>query len=261
MDRSDSFEEVVLNRKSGREFMEQTKHRNLGPSDQQKNLPQPPLTWPWQGVHLKVDLPHPAALALEPVDIREVITQRASCREYADEPLSPEELSHLLWCTQGVKMVYANRMTLRTVPSAGARHAFETVLLVNRVEGLERGVYRYLAIEHQLETISTLPDLAGRFAAACYDQRFIADCAVAFLWVAVPYRMTWRYSERGYRYLHLDAGHVCQNLYLAAEVIDAGVCAVASFDDDALNALLCLDPEEAFVIYLAAVGKKPPSEE
>ncbi len=80
--------------------------------------------------------------------------------------------------------------------------------------------------------------------------------AVTFLWVAVPYRMTWRYQERGYRYLHLDAGHVCQNLYLAAEAIDAGVCAVAAFDDDALNTLLCLDAKEAFVIYLAAVGKK-----
>jgi SagB-type dehydrogenase family enzyme len=68
--------------------------------------------------------------------------------------------------------------------------------------------------------------------------------------------MTWRYGERGYRYLHLDAGHVCQNLYLASETIDAGTCAVGAFDDDALNNLLGLNEEEAFVIYLATVGKK-----
>ncbi|MFH1570318.1 MAG: SagB/ThcOx family dehydrogenase, partial [Gemmatimonadota bacterium] len=81
--------------------------------------------------------------------------------------------------------------------------------------------------------------------------------AVTFFWVAVPRRTTWRYVERGYRYLHLDAGHVCQNLYLAAESIGAGTCAIAAFDDDALIDILGLDPQEAFVIYLATVGKRP----
>jgi SagB-type dehydrogenase family enzyme len=88
----------------------------------------------------------------------------------------------------------------------------------------------------------------------------LMGCAVAFFWVAVPYRMTWRYGERGFRYLYLDAGHVCQNLYLASETIGAGTCAVGAFDDDALNALLGLDESESFVIYLAAVGKKPPGQ-
>jgi len=245
-----------MKKDSGREFMENTKHKYLGVSDQQMHLPQPPLSWPAEPVNPKIELPHPGSLDLELGDLRVLITQRSSVREYAEKPLSLKELSHLLWCTQGVKMVYEEQMTLRTVPSAGARHAFETVLLVNRVEDLESGLYRYLAMEHKLEQISNLRDLAGRFTAACFGQRFIMHSAVTFLWLAVPYRMTWRYQERGYRYLHLDAGHVCQNLYLAAEVIGAGVCAVAAFDDDALSTLLCLDPDEAFVIYLAAVGKK-----
>ncbi|OEU73939.1 MAG: nitroreductase [Desulfuromonadales bacterium C00003107] len=245
-----------MEKDSGRKFMEKTKHKNMGVSDQQMHLPQPPLSWPVESINPKITLPHPERLVLDSVDIRALISQRSSQREYADKPLTLAELSHLLWCTQGVKMVYGEQMTLRTVPSAGARHAFETVLLVNRIEELEPGLYRYLALDHQLELISTLQDIAERFAAACFGQRFIMRSAVTFVWVAVPYRMTWRYQERGYRYLHLDVGHVCQNLYLAAEAIGAGVCAVAAFDDDALNALLCLDPEEAFVIYLAAVGKK-----
>ncbi|APG28061.1 nitroreductase [Syntrophotalea acetylenivorans] len=245
-----------MEKNSGRDFMEKTKHKNMGVSDQQMHLPQPPLSWPAEPVNPKIELPHPGSLAIEPVDIRLLITQRSSLREYAEKPLALEELSHLLWCTQGVKVAYDQQMTLRTVPSAGARHALETILLVNRVEGLESGLYRYLALDHQLELISTLSNIAGRLAAACFGQRFIMRSAVTFVWIAVPYRMTWRYQERGYRYLHLDAGHVCQNLYLAAEAIDAGVCAVAAFDDDEINTLLCLDPEEAFVIYLAAVGKK-----
>lgn len=244
----------------GRDFMEKTKHKYLGLSDQQKNLPQPPLVWPRQQVNSVVSLPHPGQAAINLVDLRQLITQRTSVREYAPKPLALVELSYLLWCTQGIKLIYGDQITLRTVPSAGARHAFETVLLINRLEGVTPGVYRYLPVDHQLEVISTQPDLAGRFAAACFDQTFVQQCAVAFLWVAVPYRMTWRYGERGYRYLHLDAGHVCQNLYLAAETIEAGVCAVGAFDDDALNGLLGLNEEEAFVIYLAAVGKKKPND-
>ena len=79
---------------------------------------------------------------------------------------------------------------------------------------------------------------------------------VVFLWTAVPYRMTWRYGERGYRDLHLDAGHVCQNLYLAAEAVGCGVCAIAAFDDDVMNDLLGIDGNDQFLIYLATAGKK-----
>jgi SagB-type dehydrogenase family enzyme len=84
----------------------------------------------------------------------------------------------------------------------------------------------------------------------------VKKSAVTFIWVAVPYRMTWRYGERGYRYLLLDAGHVCQNLYLAAENISSGVCAIAAYHDAMFNELLGLDGENQFVIYLGTVGKK-----
>jgi SagB-type dehydrogenase family enzyme len=161
-----------------------------------------------------------------------------------------------LWCTQGVKDTIDTYATLRTVPSAGARHAFETVLLVNNVVGLEPGLYRYLAISHQLLKITTEAGLADQLTDACWEQTQIKTSAVTFFWVAVVYRMAWRYVERGYRYLHLDAGHVCQNLYLSAEAIGAGVCAIAAFQDEQLNELLDLDGAEQFVVYLATVGKR-----
>lgn len=94
-------------------------------------------------------------------------------------------------------------------------------------------------------------------AAGCLNQPHILASAVTFLWTAVPDRMTWRYGERGYRYLHLDAGHVCQNLYLAASGVGCGVCAIAAFDDAAMNRLLGIDGERRFLIYAATVGKKP----
>jgi SagB-type dehydrogenase family enzyme len=170
-------------------------------------------------------------------------------------PLSCEELSFLLWCTQGVRYVQGSVATFRTVPSAGARHAFETYLLVNDVEDLTPGLYRYLALSHQIQQISIDPTLHIDVAHACLDQDFIMRCGVVFLWTAVPYRMTWRYGERGYRDLHLDAGHVCQNLYLAAEAVGCGVCAIAAFDDDAMASILGTDGISQFLIYLATVGK------
>ena len=145
---------------------------------------------------------------------------------------------------------------MRTVPSAGARHAFETLLLVHRVTDVAPGLYQFDAPRHELHALETRPDLSDRLVDACYGQTFLRASAATFLWVGIPYRMTWRYGERGYRYLHLDAGHVAQNLYLAAEAIRAGACAVAAFDDQAVNTLLGLDGESAFLVYLAAVGKR-----
>ena len=84
----------------------------------------------------------------------------------------------------------------------------------------------------------------------------VAASAVTFIWVAVVHRMAWRYGQRGYRYLHLDAGHACQNLYLAAESVGCGVCAIAAFDDEDVSRVLGLDGEDQFAIYVATVGKK-----
>ena len=241
---------------AGQAFMEQTKYRYLGRSDQEKGLSQPPLELPEDPDRLHIDLPKPAALVIPSLDLRAAIESRHSVRSYAKEPLSRDELSFLLWCTQGLKSVHGSQATFRTVPSAGARHAFETYLLINEVDGFESGLYRYLALTHRLSLVKTDPTLHIDIAHACLDQQFIMRCGVVFLWTAVPYRMTWRYGERGYRDLHLDAGHVCQNLYLAAGAVGCGVCAIAAFDDDEMNRILGIDGINQFLIYLATVGKK-----
>ena len=239
----------------GKEFMEKTKYRYIGRSDQQKGLPQPLLEIPADPERPVIDLPQPASLDIPLLDLRAAIGQRQSIRSYLHEPLTLDDLSFLLWCTQGVKRVFGSQATFRTVPSAGARHAFETFLLVNDVDTLEPGLYRYLALSHRLQQVGTDPTISHEITNACFDQQFILRSGVVFLWTAVPYRMTWRYGERGYRDLHLDAGHVCQNLYLAAESVGCGVCAIAAFDDDAMNAILGINGEDQFLIYLATVGK------
>jgi SagB-type dehydrogenase family enzyme len=241
---------------AGQEFLEQTKYRYLGRSDQEKGMPQPPLELPADPDLPVFALPDPTSLVIPQIDLRLAIESRHSVRSYVKEPLSRDELSFLLWCTQGVKSVHGVQATFRTVPSAGARHAFETYLLVNDVDGLEPGLYRYLALTHRLCLVKTDPTLHIDIAHACLNQEFVMRSGVVFLWTAVPYRMTWRYGERGYRDLHLDAGHVCQNLYLVAEAVGCGVCAIAAFDDDAMAEILGIDGKEQFLIYLATVGKR-----
>jgi SagB-type dehydrogenase family enzyme len=241
----------------GKEFMRLTRYSHLTVSPQTSGEPQPPLQLPFPKDAEIIPLPKGEQMTgIPPADLSQVIEQRVSLRKYSATPLTLSELSFLLWCTQGVKQVSRRPVTLRTVPSAGARHAFETLVLVNRVEGLQPGIYRFLAIEHALLPVDLSAGLAQRLADACYQQNMVSKAAVTFFWVAVVERMTWRYVQRGYRYLHLDAGHVCQNLYLAGEAIGCGTCAIAAFEDETLNAALNLDGETQFIIYLAALGKK-----
>ncbi|NLI92306.1 MAG: SagB/ThcOx family dehydrogenase [Peptococcaceae bacterium] len=141
-------------------------------------------------------------------------------RKYSEEPVTLGELSYLLWCTQGVKEIVPAVTTFRTVPSAGSCHAFETYMQVNHVHGLKPGIYRFLALKHALMVIDQEDKLIDKITEACLGQSFIKDAAVVFFWAAVKEGMVWRYGERGYRYLLLDAGHVCQNLYLSALVIE-----------------------------------------
>lgn len=238
---------------TGIEFMRKTSYQHVSVSDQHQGVPQPPLETAYDRSAPVIALPAPDTLDLRTHDLTEIIRQRESRRRYNTEALSLEQLSYLLWCTQGVKSVLPNA-TLRTVPSAGARHAFETYLLVNRVDGLAPGLYRFLALDHALIVVDDDPAIADKLTDAALEQDQIKRSAVTFIWVADVARMTWRYGERGYRYLHLDAGHVCQNLYLAAEAIGGGVCALAAFDDDAMNTLLGFDGKSHFVIYMASTG-------
>jgi len=240
----------------GKEFMEMTKYKNLGVYPQKQGVPMPPIELPVDSSQELIDLPSGKDLQIENFDFVNLVEKRKSLRKYADEPITLEELAYLLWGTQGVKTVTDRPVSFRTVPSAGSRHPFETYLLVNQVSGIEPGLYRYLALSHQLARMNGFDGIREDLTSACLKQKHVYNSAMTFTWVAIPERTTWRYGSRGFRYIHLDAGHVCQNLYLLAESIDCGVCAIAAFDDDMANNALHLDGENQFVIYLASLGKR-----
>jgi len=240
----------------GQTFLEQTKYHNLETSPQKLGEPLPALELEVAKTIERINLPDFKIIPLSEQNIIALIEKRETLRNYKADGLLLEELTYLLWGTQGVKTITDYPVTRRTVPSAGSRHPFETYLLVNRVERLEPGLYRYLALEHKLAQLPTAEDIKEKLTRACLQQDHVRNSAVTFFWVAIPIRTIWRYCQRGYRYMFLDAGHVCQNLYLMAESINCGVCAIAAYDDDLVNQALGLDGKTLFTIYIATLGKR-----
>ncbi|MBN2687004.1 MAG: SagB/ThcOx family dehydrogenase [Deltaproteobacteria bacterium] len=227
-------------------------------TDQSRGISAPPIEKPFAADAVRIDLtPRDAAWnAVSDIPLTEAIRNRESRRLYRDEPLTVEELSFLLWATQGIRKRIDAGHAFRTVPSAGCRHALETYLCVMNVEGLDRGLYRYLPLEHQLLLEYADDRIGKKIVAASFGQRFLGKAAVTFVWTAVPSRMEWRYGRAAHKVIAIDAGHVCQNLYLACEAIGTGTCAIAAYDQDAMDRLVNIDGEEEFVIYLAPVGKR-----
>ena len=224
---------------------------------QSQGLPAPPLQKPCSPDIPCIDLPNgkDALIKLGKLPVGEAIAFRESVRQYKTDSLTLEELSALLWATQGVRCVVSPETALRSVPSAGARHAFETYLIVNRIKALPAGLYRYLPFDEKLAQLKLDEQIGRKAATACFGQNFIATSAVTFFWTAIPARMEWRYDLAAHKVIAIDAGHVGQNLYLACQSIDAGCCAVAAYDQSACDQLLGVDGEEEFTIYLAAAGK------
>ena len=243
--------------KDGIHFMHQSKNENQEQAAEGRGVAQPALELPFNESGTIVKLKPAEKLDIRQRDFTEVVNTRKTNRRYTNESISLDELTYLLWCTQGVKHVTARPVTMRVPPSAGARHPFETYLVVSNVEALEPGLYRYLSLEHSLIQIKAGAGFSTEISEVCLKQKHIRECQVSFWWCAVTERTTWRYSTRGYRYMHIDAGHVCQNLYLSAEVIDCGVCGIGAYDDDGLNKFWGLDGINQFIIYGATVGKKP----
>jgi SagB-type dehydrogenase family enzyme len=200
-------------------------------------------------------LPDRESWSIPPCDLQAAIAARESRRRFTAEPLSLDELAFLLWATQGVRAELHEAAVLRTVPSAGCRHPFETYLAVLRVEGLEPGLYHYLPLDHALVAEREVEHLPAHLTAAARGQSFTGQAAATFIWTAVPSRTEWRYGEASYKVIALDAGHLCQNLYLACEAIGAGTCAIAAYNQDLLDDLLGMDGDEEFGIYMAPVGK------
>ncbi|MCL2063600.1 MAG: SagB/ThcOx family dehydrogenase [Candidatus Cloacimonetes bacterium] len=223
-------------------------------TDQMNSIDYPPVQKDYDGEPIK--LPEIDTERIPNKNIIDCIKNRRSRRKFSDENISLHDLSFLLWATQGVqRKLNDDKITLRPVPSGGARHPFETYLAINCVDGLEKGIYRYLPLEHALIFLFSVDDMKNKLTEANLGQPFAGESAVTFLWSVIPYRTEWRYSFVSAKTILLDCGHLGQNLYLACEAIGLGTCAIAAYDQKKCDDLLKLDREDEFVVYVSPVGK------
>jgi SagB-type dehydrogenase family enzyme len=225
-------------------------------SDQQLGVEVPPMQNALEEGAALIELPQPESVELKEKNIFNIIKNRISHRKFKDESITLEELSYLLWATQGVKeTIRDNKISKRTVPSGGSRHPFETYLAVFNVEGLKEGLYRYLPFGHKLVFHKEVPYLSERVIKATLGQKFSGECSVTFFWSVVPYRTEWRYTVESKKIILQDCGHMGQNLYLACGSVGCGTCAIGAYDQLKCDELLELDGTEEFTIYISPVGR------
>jgi SagB-type dehydrogenase family enzyme len=194
------------------------------------------------------------------------MSRRRSVRQFPDEPLTQAELSQLLWAGSGVTQVSPNHL-YRAAPSAGGLYPIETYVVINRVEGIPPGLYHYRVAApgedgavnpergHALEQLRSVP-LGEAIAEAALSQGFAQSAAAVFVWTAVFARSRWKYRERAFRYVYLDAGHIAAHVSLAAVALGLGSCQIAAFFDEEVDRIIGVDGENEAAVYMTVVGRR-----
>jgi SagB-type dehydrogenase family enzyme len=201
-----------------------------------------------------VELEAPAAPGRS---LGEVLQGRSSCRRFAPEPIAVAELGSLLHWSYGVlgEVELGHEFCERPVPSGGGLYPLELYILAQRVEGLDGGVHHYVPLGHRLELVRPDPLPTMLTAEMFLGQPYLIDAAAVIVITAVVERSLWKYEDRGYRYILLEAGHVAQNLNLCAEGFGLASLNLAGFLDEDAASLLGLDADNEIVLYGVAVGR------
>lgn len=202
-----------------------------------------------------ISLPEPAHRGLS---VEEAILLRRSTRSYASEALAMDELSQILFAAQGITGSVGDR-ALRAAPSAGATYPFEVYFFVNRVEGLEPGIYHYIPKGHGVEVVRR-GDFADALSEACLGQSMPAEAACTVVLAAVAERTTDIYGERGLMYVYMEAGHISENIYLQCASLGLAVVAVGAFYESEVDSLIGLDGEQETSVYVNCIGRKVATE-
>jgi len=237
---------------TGDNFQEETKYtRGKPPAGHSEHITKAPLYKGYPSAR-RVSLPSPETQ--QGKTLWETIKKRRSVRDFEDVAITLEDLSQLLWASQGIT-AKEQYYSFRATPSAGALYPVETYLVVNNVHGLEQGLYHYAVEDGELEFVKR-GDHRGSVSKAALEQYMCAVANVVFIWTAVFNRAKYKYRQRAYRYVYLDAGHICQNLSLAAVALGLASCPIAAFYDGEVNELLGVDGKEESALYLCVVGKE-----
>ena len=203
---------------------------------------------PSSAVSSSITLPEPRFES--EISLEETLLERRSVREYTAVPLSLEDVSQLLWAAQGITSNWGGR----TAPSAGALYPLEIYLVVGDVDNLEVGIYKYRPESHELIRLGD-SDVRSELASAALGQAYVEKGAIDIVIAAVYERTTRKYGSWGVRYVHMEAGHVAQNIYLQAVALDLGTVTIGAFSDERVKDILGM-PESEVPLYIIPVGRK-----
>lgn len=239
-----------MNKEIGDRFQQDTKYSRYKMSGGGFKLIKQPEAYKTYPESKKIKLPQPTILT--DISLDHTLRKRRSMRNFSKKPLPKEQLSYLLWASTGIQRMEFG-YEFRTAPSAGALYPIETYLVINNVEDILNGVYHYSILKHQLEELKT-GDFGIEISHAALDQDMCNNAAVVFIWTAIFNRSKFKYGQRAYRYIYLDAGHIAENLALVSAGLNLGSCHIAALFDDEINDIIEVDGEEESVIYLTVVG-------
>jgi SagB-type dehydrogenase family enzyme len=198
----------------------------------------------------KIKLPEPKKNGN--TSLNHCLKKRKSIRDFSDAPIDLGQLSYLLWASTGIQRK-EHGYEFRTAPSAGALYPIETYVVVNNVLKLEKGVYHYCIKDHTIEELK-LGDYGIKTANGALGQDMCARAAVVFIWTSIFQRSKWKYDQRAYRYIYLDAGHIAENLALASTGLGLGSCQIGALFDDEINEIVDVDGVSESTIYMSVVG-------
>jgi SagB-type dehydrogenase family enzyme len=206
-----------------------------------------------------VELPQPAVPALP---FAATVAGRYSCRRFLAEPISLGALSTLLYTGYGVhgSVEMDGEFLERPVPSGGGLYPLELYVLVQRVDGLAGGAWHYVPLGHRLERVHDHPLPRLLTAEMFLGQAYLADCSAIVVITSVVQRSLWKYEDRGYRYILLEAGHVAQNLNLCAAAMDLASLNLGGFFDRDVLGLIRAESDDQIALYGVALGRPEESE-
>lgn len=236
--------------KIGEKFQRETKYdRKKMPKGSLELDSKPPMYKEFPDAH-RTQLPRVERCG--DMSLHEALLRRKSLRRFIDTPISIEMLACVLWASSGIQRKEMG-FAFRTAPSAGALYPVETYVYTSLVTGMEKGIYHYNVRNHQLEEMAR-GDMGEQIAGAALGQRMCANAAAVVFYTAVFERTTWKYRQRAYRYIYLDAGHMAQNLSLTATSLGLGCCSIGSMFDNEINEILGVDGIRESIIYMSVMG-------
>ncbi len=192
----------------------------------------------------------------------DVLSLRQTARAFGPDAIELDQLAKVLWISYGVNR--DNKGTsfprpFRTVPSGGALYPLELYIYAVRVKHLDTGLYHYNPEDHSLDVLRQRDETA--WVASCMVQRDLVESAAAVIFISATFvRSTFKYGDRGYRFILLEAGHLAQNANLTAQEMGLATTNIGGYADRAVDRYLDLDGLNESTIYVLLIGEAVSSE-